>query len=81
MGEDRQEKAQERRNRIMTYNHAMSISFAVSGSKHEDPHKCVKHEKELVIGALLNRIALLMSDDSEFREAFSDCWDTYEEVL
>lgn len=65
----------------MTYNHAMSISFAVSGSKHEDPYKCVQHEKELIIGALLNRIALLMGDDSEFREAFSDCWDTYEEVL
>ncbi len=66
---------------MTTYNHAMSIAFAVSGSKHEDPHKCVQQEKELVIGALLNRIVLLMNDDSEFREAFSDCWDTYEELL
>ena len=63
----------------MTYNHAMSISFAVSGSRHQDPHKCVKHEKERIIGALLERIALLMTDDIEFQEAFNDCWDTYEE--
>jgi len=62
-----------------TYNHAISISFAVSGSKWEDPHNCVKYEKERVIGALLQRIALLMTDDIEFHEAFSDCWDTYEE--
>lgn len=66
----------------MTYNHAMSISFAVAGSKHEDPHKCVQHEKELVIGALLERIASLLNEEnSEFGEAFSDCWDTYEEAL
>jgi len=64
----------------MTYNHAISISFAVSGSKHQDPHDCVRYEKERIIGALLQRIALLMTDDSsEFHEAFSDCWDTYEE--
>ena len=75
-----QDWEKEEEEKEMTYNHAMSISFAVSGSKHEDPHKCVKHEKELVIGALLQRIALLMTDDIEFKEAFSDCWDTYEEV-
>ena len=63
-----------------TYNHAISIAFAVSGSKYEDPHDCVRYEKERVIGALLQRIALLMGDQSyEFHEAFSDCWDTYEE--
>ena len=62
-----------------TYNHAISIAFAVSGSKYEDPHDCVKHEKERIIGALLERIALLMTDDIEFQEAFNDCWDTYEE--
>lgn len=64
-----------------TYNHAISIAFSVSGSKYEDPHKCVQHEKELVLGALLQRIALLMNDDIEFREAFSDAWDTYEETV
>lgn len=63
----------------MTYNHAMSVSFAVSGSKHRNPHQCVKHEKELVIKALLARIVALLADDVEYREAFSDCWDTYEE--
>lgn len=62
----------------MTYNHAMSISFAVSGSKHSSPHECVKHEKVLVIGALLERIAQFMNDDIEFQVAFEG-WDTYEE--
>lgn len=63
-----------------TYNHAISIAFAVSGSKYEDPHDCVRYEKDAVIGALLKRIALLMTEHSyEFNEAFSDCWDTYEE--
>jgi len=66
----------------MTYNHAISISFAVKGSKYADPHDCVKHEKERIIGALLERIASLLNEEnSEFGEAFSDCWDTYEEFL
>lgn len=66
----------------MTYNHAISISFAVKGSKYGDPHDCVKYEKERIIGALLERIASLLNEESsEFGEAFSDFWDTYEEML
>lgn len=63
----------------MTYNHAMTLAFAVRRSAHADAQKCVKLEKHLVIAALLRRVAELVADPVEYGEALTDCFDSYEE--
>ena len=62
----------------MTYNHAFTIAFSVSGSQYEDWMECVTNEKELVMAGLYERIAQLKSPSSEYPEAL-DGFDTYEE--
>lgn len=62
----------------MTWNHAYTVAFAVSGSQHEDWHEAMKHEKEKIISALLARVELLQSNDGEFMEALEG-FDTFDE--
>ena len=65
-----------------SYNHAMTISFSVSGSKHESGDNCVLREPHLVCKALQERVDILkrMADQNhpEFYEAV-EVFDTYEE--
>jgi hypothetical protein len=63
---------------MSTYNHAFSLGFSVKNSDYEDWDECVKKEKPLVIKALLERIDMLMNDDTEYQEAM-DGFDTYKE--
>lgn len=64
----------------MTYNHAFTLAFAVSGSKHADWTDALQDpdEKPSIIEALKERILLLESDDTEYQEAL-EAFDTYEE--
>lgn len=64
---------------VKTFNHAYSVSFAVSGSRYEDAHEAMRQEQYLVIAALLKRVAALISEEPyEYEEAI-EAWDTYEE--
>ncbi len=62
----------------MTYNHAFTIAFSVSGSQYEDWTECVTNEKALVMAGLYERLAQLGSPSSDYPEAL-DGFDTYEE--
>ena len=62
----------------MTWNHAFSLGFAVSGSRYEDDGLTIQNEKDLVIGALLERVAQIIRDD-ELEEALNMAFDSYEE--
>lgn len=62
----------------MTFNHAFSIAFAVPGSSYSDWEDCLKHEKEKVIGSMIDRLKELIQNHSEYLEAL-DSFDTYEE--
>ena len=62
----------------MTWNHAFSLGFAVSGSRFEDDALTIQNEKDLVVCALLERVALIIKDD-ELEEALNMAFDSYEE--
>lgn len=64
----------------MTWNHAFSLGFAVSGSHYEDDALTIQNEKDLVIGALLERVAQIIRDD-ELEEALNMAFDSYEEEV
>lgn len=64
--------------RMTTYNHALTIAFAVPGSEHEDWLECVKNEKAKVINALMERINNILENENEYMECF-DGFDSYEE--
>ena len=55
----------------MTYNHAFTLTFAVSGSKHVQWRDALKDPKEkpAVIKALYERIRLLEANDAEYQDA------------
>lgn len=61
-----------------TYNHALTIAFAVPASEYEDWYDCLRNEKEKVIGALERRLQMLRDNDQEFLEALEG-FDTFEE--
>lgn len=65
-----------------TYNHAMTISFSVSGSKHGDGNDCILKEPHLVCKALQERVSILnrMAEQNhpEYLEMI-ETYDTYEE--
>lgn len=63
---------------MTTFNHAFDVAFAVPGCEHEDWGDVLEHEKDKVLAALRERIALLESDEDEFRSAISG-FDSYEE--
>lgn len=63
----------------MTYNHAFDLAFAVPDSAYEDWEDCLSLEKDKVIHALIIRIAELLSNHSEYKEALSG-FDTYKEL-
>lgn len=60
------------------FSHAFTVSFEVNESKHEDWLECMKNEKQKVINCLLDRVAFLMANESEFMEAIEG-FDTHEE--
>lgn len=64
---------------MTTYNHAYSVSFALSGSNNADPNVAMREEKNRVVAALLAKVSQLLSDEREYRETIEG-WDTYEEV-
>lgn len=66
---------------MTTYNHAFTLAFAVPGSKHADWLDALQDpdEKPAVIAALKERVRLLETDDTEYREAL-DGYDTYDEA-
>jgi len=63
---------------VATYNHAFSISFAVSKSDHADPYEAWQQEKHKVIFHLLQRVSELCRNESDYLSAY-DAYDTYEE--
>lgn len=62
----------------LKYNHAFTIGFAVPHSNYEDWGDCLKNEKEKVINGLLERINVLLADDSEYLQAIEG-FDSFEE--
>ena len=60
-----------------TYNHAFTMSFSVSGSKHEDWYIALQEEPQLIWGAIQDRLLHGMDDVLESCEGF----DTYEEEV
>lgn len=63
----------------MTWNHAYTLAFAVSGSQHEDWYEAMKEEKEQIISALLARVEMLQTNNVEFMEALEG-FDTFNET-
>jgi len=63
---------------LSAFNHAFTLGFSVPNSEYEDWDDCVKNEKSKVIAALLERIDMLLHDDTEYQEAV-DGFDTYKE--
>lgn len=59
-----------------TYNHAFTMSFSVSGSKHEDWYIALQEEPQLIWGAIQDRLLHGMDDVLESCEGF----DTYLEA-
>lgn len=60
------------------FNHAFTLAFEVPKSNHEDWLECLKNEKEKVINGLMERINVLLADDSEYMQAIEG-FDTHEE--
>lgn len=60
------------------FNHAFTLAFAVPDSEHEDWLECLKNEKEKVINGLMERINVLLADQSEYLEALEG-FDSHEE--
>ena len=58
-----------------TYNHALTMSFSVSGSEHADWYDALQKEPELVWKAIQNRLSNGMNDELESCEGY----DTYQE--
>lgn len=63
----------------MTYNHAFTLGFAMPKSEYEDWQDALRHEKQFVIAALIERLNQLLSDENEFMEALEG-FDSYEEM-
>ena len=60
------------------FNHAFTLAFEVPKSNHEDWLECLKHEKEKVINGLMERINVLLADESEYMQAIEG-FDTHKE--
>lgn len=60
------------------FNHAFTLAFAVPDSDHEDWLECLKHEKEKVVNGLMERINVLLTNESEYLEALEG-FDSYEQ--
>lgn len=60
------------------FNHAFTLAFEVSKSDYEDWLECLEKEKEKVVNALMERINVLLSDNSEYMQAL-ESFDTHEE--
>jgi len=54
---------------MSTFNHIFSISFEVPNSVQEDGTDCIQKEKTAVIASLLERVDMLLHDDSEYQKA------------
>ena len=61
----------------LKFNHAISLNFTVT-SEHEDWFDCLCNEKEKLINALMERINVLLSEDSQYYRSFEHI-DTVEE--
>lgn len=60
------------------FNHALSVSFVVEGSDHDNWADSLKSEKEKVINALIEKINVVLSDDDQYAQAIEG-FDTFEE--
>ena len=62
-----------------TYNHAITLSFAVPNSKHKDWYDCLENEKDKVKKCLIKRV----DDIFKYRHEVTNSWDSdeYLEVL
>ena len=54
---------------MSTFNHIFTISFEVPNSEQEDGADCIQKEKTAVIASLLERVDMLLHDDSEYQKA------------
>ena len=70
--------AEDKPDKITTFNHAFDVAFSVSNSEYEDWENCLLYEKEKVFAALFERIVELFGKE-EYLEAISG-FDTYEEL-
>jgi hypothetical protein len=59
------------------FNHDIALNFTVT-SEHEDWFDCLCNEKEKLINALMERINVLLSEDSQYYRSFEHI-DTVEE--
>lgn len=63
---------------MTTYNHAFTLAFAFPKSAYENWEDALKNEKEFIIGALISRVNVLLTNNDEFLEALEG-FDTFEE--
>ena len=53
----------------LKFNHAISLNFTVT-SEHEDWADCLSKDKENVINSLMEKINVVLSDESQYAQSF-----------